>query len=438
MAADADSAPDSGEKSEAGKPSRRPRQPVTIDLAASVVDSKTGGEPEVGTKATRDSAEGAPVEEPMRSSNPPKGPERASRQSTVANWVGLFVAGLVGGAIVLLFGYGLGGIGNGGSREAVEATASAQKQAADTLAALDKRVATIEARRLPADPAARLDELSTKISALEATSAGVSTRLGKVETDLAAIPPPSSAQPSQNLAATSQVLDDLLQRVDRLEAVPKGDTSIPPIIGDRISALETSTAVLSGRIDALADQIQAMSAKPTAAEDNEKAARAVAIGTLRQAAERSGSFAADLAMIEALEIAPEDVAALKPLAEKGAPARAELAAEFTTVSDAILAAAAGGPESGGIVDRLISHARGLVTVRPVGPIAGDTPAAIVSRMQAAVDKGDLAAALKEREGLPEAAKVASAAWAKGAADRVAIDKLVGKLVVALGAPRPAE
>jgi hypothetical protein len=443
MAADEDSAPKAGDKSEAGKPARRPRPPVTIDLAASVVPppdpvapdapAEKAGASDASVSSPLDEAAAPRNSDPRQSGPPPAGAIRSS-PSPVSNWVGLFVAGLVGGLIVLLFGYGLGGIGGGGTRDAVEATAAAQKQLGDSLAALDKRVAAIEGRPAPADPAARIAELSTRLGALETTGAATASRVAKVESDLAAMPPPSPAQPQQNLPATTQVLDDLLQRVDRLEET----SSVPPIIGDRISALETSTAVLSGRLDALADQMQAMSAKPTAAEDSEKAARAVAIGTLRQAAERGGSFTADLAMIEALAIAPADVAALKPLAEKGAPAKDDLAAEFPAVGDAILAAAVGGSESGGIVDRLIAHARGLITVRPVGPIAGDTPAAIVSRLQAAVDKGDLAAALKERDGLPDSGKAASAAWAEAAADRVAIDRLVGKLVAALGAPRPAE
>ncbi|MEO8669582.1 MAG: hypothetical protein ABI399_13760, partial [Bauldia sp.] len=212
---------------------------------------------------------------------------------------------------------------------------------------------------------------------------------------------------------------------------------MPAILGDRITALETSTAVLSGRLDALADQMQTLASRPNTAIDSEKAARAVAIGTLRQAAARGGSFTADLAMVEALAGDPADLDELRPLAATGAPALATLAADFPAVGDAILAAGFAG-DKGGIVERLIAHARGLVTVRPVGPIAGDDPAAIVSRMQAAVDKGDLAGALKERDALPALEQTASAAWAAAAADRLAIDRLVEKLVAALGAAPKAD
>jgi hypothetical protein len=54
-------------------------------------------------------------------------------------------------------------------------------------------------------------------------------------------------------------------------------------------------------------------------------------------------------------------------------------------------------------------------------------------MQAAVDQGDLARALAEREALARNGKAASAAWAQAAADRLAIDRVVEKLSRAAGA-----
>jgi hypothetical protein len=53
-------------------------------------------------------------------------------------------------------------------------------------------------------------------------------------------------------------------------------------------------------------------------------------------------------------------------------------------------------------------------------------------MIAAVDKGDFATALAERNGLPETGQAASAAWAAGAADRVALDELVEAIARTLG------
>src|SRR5690606_36966651 len=91
----------------------------------------------------------------------------------------------------------------------------------------------------------------------------------------------------------------------------------------------------------------------------------------------------------------------------------------------------------GMVDRLIQHASSLVTVRPAGPIAGDSVPAIVSRMKAAVEARDLATALKEREALPEEGKAASAAWAEDAAARLALDRQLAALT-APGATAPPD
>jgi hypothetical protein len=209
---------------------------------------------------------------------------------------------------------------------------------------------------------------------------------------------------------------------------------VPAAIGDKLSALETRTALLSGRVDALADQVAGLAERPAVPAEGDKAARALAIATLQQGAARGGGFASELAMIAALSPDSPELAPLKSLAETGAPSAAALAAAFPDIGDAILKAAASAGASEGVADRLMSRLRGLVTIRPVGPVAGDSPEAIVSRMQAAVDKGDLGMALKEREGLDEAGKAASATWAKAAAERVAIDDLVSKLIAAVGAP----
>jgi hypothetical protein len=57
-------------------------------------------------------------------------------------------------------------------------------------------------------------------------------------------------------------------------------------------------------------------------------------------------------------------------------------------------------------------------------------------MRDAVEHGDFARALAEREALPKVGQEASAAWAQAAADREAIDRLVDRLA-ATAAPSPA-
>ncbi len=55
---------------------------------------------------------------------------------------------------------------------------------------------------------------------------------------------------------------------------------------------------------------------------------------------------------------------------------------------------------------LTASAKSLVRSRPVGVIEGDSPEALVARMEVAVSKGDLDAALAEAGKLPDAARAA--------------------------------
>ena len=130
----------------------------------------------------------------------------------------------------------------------------------------------------------------------------------------------------------------------------------------------------------------------------------------------------------------DDVAALEPLAGKGAPTVAALQSAFPSVVEAVLAATSAlGPDAS-FLDQVAALGSSLVTIRPTTPIEGDTPPAILSRMQAAVNRGDLAAALDERGKLPAEGLAASASWAAGAADRVAVDTIIERLALSVTPP----
>ena len=163
--------------------------------------------------------------------------------------------------------------------------------------------------------------------------------------------------------------------------------------------------------------------------------RAIAVAALRRAADGDQPFGSDVDLVSALGIAGDDVAILRPIAVKGVPARAALSAEFLEVADGILSATLASDPNAGFWQRIIDSLGSLVTIRPTGPVAGDDPAAIVSRMTDAMAKGDLAAALAERDALPQTGKEASSEWAAKAVDRVALDALVERIARAFDAPK---
>jgi hypothetical protein len=270
----------------------------------------------------------------------------------------------------------------------------------------------------------------------------VSQKVDGFESRLADLESATSGLPAltEKVTALEKLEATNRSRIENLEnALPAGGSggdggvALGPLEA-RLAAAEGTLATLGDRIGALTGRVEEIAARPPPAVESERAARAIAIGLLRQGAGSGQGFAADLAMLKALGLDGEAVAALEPLATNGAPTVATLQAAFPGVADAILAASSELDPDAGFIDRLFSFGSGLVTVRPVGPIEGDTPDAVVSRMQAAVTRADLAGALAEREKLPPAGQNASATWAAGAADRNAIDSIVEQLALSVTPP----
>lgn len=428
-------------------PARRDKPPVTIDLEANAVSAAEASS-EAHAASAAAAAEAESPETPSSAARETSGetPAMAAATEDRPAFLMLGLAGAAGGLVVLILGFGLQAAGvlpAPGRSTATQALAEASGLAG-TVSGFDQRVTAIEAAssQTIADRAL-LDDLSRQVGVVDAFGTSLSDRLLNVEAKIASL---GESLGASDVAATRQALDALAERVGRLEAAPPavvGETVAAPALADlgsRVEADRSALETLRGQVDTLASEVAALEAKldgmaktPAAVTDGERAARAIAIGSLRQASARGGPFAADLAVIGALGIGAADLAALAPLAEKGAPSRAVLLAEFSAVADKILAAGRPPGEDAGIFDRVLSYGRGLVKIRPTGPISGSDPVAVVSRMQAAVEEGDFAAALAERQALPPAGQAASEEWAGQVSDRLAIDRLVDDIANALGA-----
>lgn len=411
-----------------GKPpkrgaARRAKAPLTIDLQAA-------GSP------SAEAPTGPPVEDLAEETMSPTGPEPSVPPATPLpppvppvrqgyGLVALVAAALLGGLAATLIGVAghSTGLFPSPAQQAAEAATAAAEQATKGLAALADRVTAAEGA------VAGVKADAAKLADIEKSSAALAERLAKLEA--------ASAAPG---AEVKTALADMSARIDRLEAAAAGgkpgDGELLADLRGRIAALEASSQALTNRIAAI-EARPAGAAPPTG--EGGRAALAIAISALRQSASAGGAFDHDLAMLEVLGVPAAQLAALKPLAAKGAPRKGELIEEFPNVADHILASVAEASGSGGFFGQIGAFASSFVTVRPAGPIAGDTPEAIVSRMRDAVDHGDFQKALAEREALPKVAVEASAAWAQAAADRDAIDRLVDKLAAtAMPAPAPSQ
>jgi hypothetical protein len=427
----------------------RQRQPVTIDLAAEEIRAKAASAESVARPEppkSRDTAESSRPSGGRRESDKPGAgaqmfrsaaaralaPDDGSRRSALAGIAGGLAALIV---VILLQAIGvLPAPGRSAANQAIEQA----KTASDASAGLERRLTAVEAmtESIP-EMRTEIRGLTERTAALEGGRATLATHseVEAVATSIAALGEKIASVPP---TATRDDIAALTERIARVEVTAAAGGGGAGAATEAIASLTSQLANAEAQVRSLTDRIAAAEAKVGSAGGSvagaEGALRAVAIAALRRAADGDKPFANDVDLVSALGVAGDEVTTLRPIAEKGVPASAALAAEFPRISDAILSATSANDPNAGFWQRVKDGLSSLVAIRPTGPVAGNDPAAIVSRMADDVAKSDLAAALTERESLPQAGKQASAEWAAKAGDRVALDALVERIARAFDTP----
>ncbi len=248
-----------------------------------------------------------------------------------------------------------------------------------------------------------------------------------------------------NLAANPASADngELEKRVAALETAAKAPAVAAPADSGNVEALNQKIAELTGQVDQLRSTLAQSSEQQTTngadiakrLEEAEKklnepredvaVARAIAAAALKAAIDRGGPFLAELDTFAG--VAPDDpaVADLRAFAETGIPSRAELVGEVPDVATAIVEAVNQPDPNQSWSDRLMSSAKSLVSVRPVGNIEGESVEAIAARMEDKVKSGDLPGASAEWNNLPALGKQASTAFKQSLEARIRVEELVG-------------
>ncbi|EJT03549.1 hypothetical protein RCCGE510_18953 [Rhizobium sp. CCGE 510] len=248
-----------------------------------------------------------------------------------------------------------------------------------------------------------------------------------------------------NLAANPASVDDgaLAKRVAALETAAKAPTAAAPADSANVEALNQKIAELTGQVDQLRTTLSQSSEQQTTSgadiskrlEEAEKklnapredvaVARAIAAAALKAAIDRGGPFLAELDTFAG--VAPDDptVADLRAFAETGIPSRAELVRQVPDVATAIVEAVNQPDPNESWSDRLMSSAKSLVSVRPVGNIEGESVEAVAARLEDKVKSGDLPGASAEWNNLPAPGKQASAAFKQSLEARIRVEELVG-------------
>ena len=433
-------ASDDGSKRDAGSSAGRRRASVTIDVPAdgvkeSASEAATGDQAKVpvSTVAEDQSRPGGRRASPRAGSvsndvSPVDPPPRAGSAASLIGFAAMGALVVLLGGYLLLFTGWLPSPGRDAANDAMAETArladeiealrlAVEANQAVDLAPLVARVEALE--QLEANLGALRQNFDDLARDLEADRV-VQTRIAGEIDDLARelVAAAAAAGDPQAAALLADEIGALSARPAALEAA--GPPELLPDVRQRLGDVETAVAELN-------EQAATLAANAADRDRVAGAARLLALNNVQEAADRGEGFTQELAILGELGVDQAVLATLEAVAGDGAPSRAELAETFDDVADSIFTALNEPDAYAGFWDRLWENARGVVTVTPTVPIDGDTPTAIVSRMRAAVEAGDVSTALAERLSLPEAGLAASAAWADNAGARIALDRALADL-----------
>lgn len=320
-----------------------------------------------------------PQPEPARAAAPASEPSRSG---------GGLVFGMILGAVIAA------GAGVGVVRFAPQLIGQSPAVAADPASA-----------QALTDLQAQIAALSARLDALPAADATLPDRISKLEQ--ATVP---------DTAALQTRLDDLSARIDALPAPVAGtapDSAELQALRDQIAALQTGTAASDKAVALAAEAEQRLTEARDAAAALTAATQAATATTLRQAALGRIGAALETGVPYAAALADLGAGVPPVLADNaatGLPALTALQAGFPDAARRGLEAAITADMGASWTERVTNFLRTQTGARSLTPREGDDPDAILSRAEAALAKGDVAAALAEVATLPDPAKAAMADW----------------------------
>lgn len=401
-----------------GKPPRRTgskNEPVTIDLEAErnepvAHDERTKPEELMADEPEPAAPQGDPVESPRKVdgnnidetvegtsatrdfSEEGATPSAATNKKDAASASGLVAAGIFGGLVALV---GAGALQYAGY---LPAMGPAVPQASQNSDALVQRLSALEGRMenlANASPPPDTSELEARLASLDEAVQGVAA--------------------AQSSGADTAMLQELQQKLAEM-------TEAFSAMQSRVEAIAQSVNQAETRLD---QRLTAAEQKIEEPRSDVEMARAIALTALKSAIDRGGPFLTELDTLASLASDDQAVSQLQPYASAGVASRAELVRRFPDTADAILDSIRQPEGESGLGQRFLASALSVIKVRPVGNVEGDTPEAIVARMEDKLRNGDLKGAELEWQQLPEAGKSASADFVEMLKTRVEVETIVG-------------
>ena len=298
---------------------------------------------------------------------------------------------LLGGAIAALLGFGAAQYASHGwpFNTGKDQVAALQSQ----LAAQDKTIAALKAQ----------------VAQLGQTAGALPGRLDKLTSDLGQKIAADGKTLSARIQTNTLAIDDL-KNSQASASSSQGGGTVPADVTAKIAALDKRVAALESNVKG-----QIAAAQKVADEEKAKAEAAArqarargALTAINAALTAGGGYTQPVATLQqdGVTVPP----ALAGAAEEGVPTLDKLRSDFDPAARKALAVSVRDTMGGGVWGRVKAFFQVQTGARSLTPRSGDSPDAILSRAQAAVDKGDLSGAIETLKSLPKAGQEAMAPW----------------------------
>lgn len=294
----------------------------------------------------------------------------------------------------------------------------------------DEARALVQVQATLGEHGAKLDEVKASVGDLTGTIEGVETDFSAKVSGLAEAAAQQDTELAEALTGMSGSVADFEMRLTALEKRPIAEAggmtgeaaaayerelrTMRDLLETQRSDIEKLAAEATARIEGVAQQ--AATAEQAAAKTAKATALTAAVSQLQSALDNGGAFESTLANLAAtgVEIPP----VLTKAAKGGVPTLVALQEGFPEAARAGLSASVKATTGDGAMDKLGSFFRSQVGARSLEPREGDDPDAVLSRAEAALANGDIAAAITLIGALPEEGQVAMSAWVKDAGVRL--------------------
>jgi hypothetical protein len=245
----------------------------------------------------------------------------------------------------------------------------------------------------------RIDELTSRLAKLESA---VATRQGGPDMDL-----------TNRLSSMEGEVKALAESVSIAQRRTDESLALARQGAEQAGTAMAGLDKLSQRVASIEQEL----AKRIPAQPVDRPARLLVAATaLIGPLQRGEPFGPELSTLRALGANSQELAPLEPFAATGLPSAQALARELSPLVPAMLAAA-GTPAHEGFLQKLQANAERLVRIQRIEEAQGNDVGAVLSRIAADAERGDVSAALAELGKLPPQVRAPAEAWIKKAQAR---------------------